>query len=59
LGRLQKIEKEEELSDIEKRDGSGGSKSQTSIERERVAIERTAKDLRVAHKNGQNWVPIR
>jgi hypothetical protein len=36
LGDLQKIEKEEECSDIEKREGSGGSKSQTP--RERVAI---------------------
>jgi hypothetical protein len=34
LGGLQKIEKEEACSDIEKRAGSGDSKSQTPIDRE-------------------------
>jgi hypothetical protein len=33
LGGLQKREKEEECSDIEKREGSGGSKSEKPIER--------------------------
>jgi hypothetical protein len=54
---LHNIEKQEEFSDIEKTAGSGGSKSQTPIERERMAIERiegTAEDLRMAHKKGQN-----
>jgi hypothetical protein len=37
-------------------------KSQTPIEMEAVAIERierTAKDLGMAHKKGQNWIPMR
>jgi hypothetical protein len=59
LGGLQSIEnQEEECSDIEKREGPGGSKSQTPIEREGVAIERIerrAKNFRIAHKKGQNW----
>jgi hypothetical protein len=57
LGGFQKIENEEELSEIEKRDGSGSSKSQTLIERDELAIERiekAAKDLCMAHKKGQN-----
>jgi hypothetical protein len=35
LGGVRPIEKEERFSDIEKREGSGGSKSQTHIERGR------------------------
>jgi hypothetical protein len=58
LGGLQKIEKEEEFSDIEKREGSGRSESEAPIERESVAIERTAKDLRMARKRGQNWISM-
>jgi hypothetical protein len=57
---LQKIEREEECSDIEKREGSGSWKSQTPIERGGMeGIERTAEDLRMAHKKGQNWISIR
>jgi hypothetical protein len=62
LGVLQTIESEEECSDIEKREGSGDSKSQTFIDREGMAIERiewTAEDLRMAHKNGQDWIWMR
>jgi hypothetical protein len=62
LESLQKIEKEEELSDIEKREGSGGPESEAPIDREGVVIERierTAKDLRIAHKQGQNWISRR
>jgi hypothetical protein len=62
LGGLQRIEKEEECSDIENREEPGSSKSQTSLEREGVAIERierTAKDLGMAHKKGQKWIWIR
>jgi hypothetical protein len=39
-GAPQIIEKEEEISDIEKKEGSGSSKSQTSIERDGAVIER-------------------
>jgi hypothetical protein len=52
-GGLQNIENEEEFSDIENREGSGGSKSQRPVERDGLAIERmeeTAEDLRMAHK---------
>jgi hypothetical protein len=58
FGSLQNIEKEEECSDIEKREGSGSSKSQTPIEKEAVAIERTADDLRRAQEKGQNWISM-
>jgi hypothetical protein len=61
FGGLQNIEKEEECSHIEKREGSGDSKSQTPIDREGVAIERierTAKDLRMAQQKGQNWMSM-
>jgi hypothetical protein len=62
FGSLQKIEKEEECSDIEMGEKPGGSKSQILIEREGVAIERiemTLEDLHRAHKTGQNWIPMR
>jgi hypothetical protein len=55
LGGLQKTEKDEEYSDIKKREGFGNLKSQTPLDREGVAIERiewTDKYLRMAHKNG-------
>jgi hypothetical protein len=61
LGGLQKREKEEECSDIEKREGLGHSKSQTPIERA-VAIERierTGEALRRADKRGQNQIMMR
>jgi hypothetical protein len=61
-GGVPKREKEGERSDIEKREGSGDSKSQTPIEKERVAIERIERapeELRVAHKKGQNWISMR
>jgi hypothetical protein len=60
LGGLQTIEEEEDFSDIEKREGTGDSKSQTPTER-RGAIEkikRTARDLCIAHKQGENWISI-
>jgi hypothetical protein len=56
LGRLQKSENEEQMLDIQKREGSGDSKSQTPIEAKAVAIEtieRTADDLLSDHKTGQ------
>jgi hypothetical protein len=56
------MEKENECSHLEKREGSGGSKSQAPIEKEGVAtarMERTAEDLRMARKKGQNWISIR
>jgi hypothetical protein len=59
---LQKIEKEEECSDIEKREGFGGSKSQTPMAREALVIkriERTAEDLGRTDKTGQNWISMR
>jgi hypothetical protein len=62
FGGVQNIEKEEECTDTEKREGSGDSKSQTPIDREGMAIERierTAEDLRMAHNNGQNWMSMR
>jgi hypothetical protein len=56
------MEKEKRCSHLEKREGSGGSKSQAPIERKGVAterIERTAEDLCMAGKKGQNWISIR
>jgi hypothetical protein len=50
LGVVQKNEKEDEMLAIQKREGSGGSNSQRPIEMKAVAIERTAKDLRMTHK---------
>jgi hypothetical protein len=47
---------------MEKREGSGGSKSETPVKREGVAIERigrTAEDLRMARQMGQNWISMR
>jgi hypothetical protein len=61
LGVLQRKENEEEMLDIEKSEGSGGSKSETLIEMEAVAIERiegTPKDLRLAHKKVENWISM-
>jgi hypothetical protein len=63
LGGLQTDEEEdhEECSDIEKREESGGSKSEIPIERG-VAIERierAAEDIRMANKKGQNKIPMR
>jgi hypothetical protein len=58
----QKIEKEKERSDIEKGEGSGCSKSQTPVEKEEIIIkriERTAKDFRMVHKQGQNRISMR
>jgi hypothetical protein len=62
LGSLQKTENEGERSDIEKTEEPGRSKSQTPIKREGVAIERTertAKNLRMAHKKGPDWIAMR
>jgi hypothetical protein len=53
---VQKKENEEEMLDIQKREGFGISKSQTRIERNVVAIERTVQDLCMAHKKGQDWI---
>jgi hypothetical protein len=39
LASLQKNEKEEEMLDIQEREGSGGSKGETFIEMEQKAIE--------------------
>jgi hypothetical protein len=53
IGSLQNIEKQEHLSDIERTEASGGSKSKTLTERDGVPterIERTANDLHMAHK---------
>jgi hypothetical protein len=61
-GGVQNIEKEEECSDIEKRERSGGSKNEKLMEMEALAIERierTAKGLRMAHKKGQDWISMR
>jgi hypothetical protein len=57
FGGVLTIEKEEECSDVEKREGPGDSKSQTPTEKEGVAIERierTAEDLRTAQKKGED-----
>jgi hypothetical protein len=63
LGGLQTIEnQEEECSDIEKREGSGCSKSQTPISRNGLTIERierTAEDFRTSHKKRQNRISMR
>jgi hypothetical protein len=62
LGGVQKNEIEEEMLDIRKREKSGGSKSHRPLEREALAIERTektAEDIRMADKNGQNWISMR
>jgi hypothetical protein len=61
LGGLQNIDNQENLSDIKKREGSGGSKSQTPVEKEGMAIEKiekTAEGLRIAHNKGQNWISM-
>jgi hypothetical protein len=62
LGALQKIEKEEEYSDIECREESGCSKSETLIDGQAVVterIERTAEDLGRAHNKGQDGISMR
>jgi hypothetical protein len=62
LGGLQNTKKEEECSDIEKSEGSGSWKGQTPLEIEGAAIERTektAEDLRMADKKGQDWLSMR
>jgi hypothetical protein len=61
LGGVQNIEREEECSDIEKREVPDDSKSWTPIERGAVIerTERIAKDLRMAHKKRQNWISVR
>jgi hypothetical protein len=56
------MKREEGFSDVEKREGSGSSKSQTPIERKGLVmerIERTAADLRMARKKGQDWIWMR
>jgi hypothetical protein len=61
LGGLHNIDNQENLSDIEKREGSGGSKSQTPVEKEEVVIERiekTVEGLRIVHNKGQNWISM-
>jgi hypothetical protein len=48
--------------DIRKREEFGGLKSERPIEMETVAIEtieKTAEDLRIDHKKGQNWIWMR
>jgi hypothetical protein len=59
LGVVQKKENDEKMLDVQKREESGGSKSQTPIERKVMAIgtiEKTAEDLHRARKTGQNWI---
>jgi hypothetical protein len=59
---VQKNEKEEELLDIQKREGSGGSKSETFIEMETVGIEtieKMAEDVRRDHRKGQSGIWMR
>jgi hypothetical protein len=61
LGIVQKNENEEEMLDVQEREGSGCSKSETAIEMEPVAIEtieRTAEDLHRDQKKGQNWISM-
>jgi hypothetical protein len=61
IGRPSKKGKEKGCSHLEKREGSGSSKGQAPREREGMAterIEKTAEDLRMARKNGQNWILI-
>jgi hypothetical protein len=61
LGVVQRKENEGEMLDIEKREGSGGSKSERLIEMDAVARERiegTAKELRVAHRKGENSISM-
>jgi hypothetical protein len=62
LGAIQKKENEKAMLDIQKREGSGGSKSETPRDMEAVAIEtmqRTAEDLCRGHKKRQNWISMR
>jgi hypothetical protein len=59
---VQKNENEEEMLEIQKREGSGGWKSEKPIEMKVVAIEtieRTAEDLCLAHKTGESWIWMR
>jgi hypothetical protein len=59
---LQKKENEEEMLDIQRREGSGDSKSETLIGMKAVAmetVERAAEGLHRARKRGQNWIWMR
>jgi hypothetical protein len=59
FGVVQKNENEEGMSDIQKREGSGGSKSETPKEMTAMAIEtieRRVEDVNRDHKRGQNWI---
>jgi hypothetical protein len=54
--------RKKEMLDIQKMEGSGGSKSEAPIEMEAAAIETmdgTAEDLRRNDKKRQNWVSMR
>jgi hypothetical protein len=62
LGVVQKNENEEEMLDIQAREGSSGLKSNTPIDLEAVVmktIERTAENLHRAHNTGWNWIWMR
>jgi hypothetical protein len=61
LGVVRKKGNEEEMLDIQKREQSGGSKSETPIEKKAAieTMERTAKDLCIVHKKGQDWISMR
>jgi hypothetical protein len=59
IGSNSENESEEEMLDVQKRERSGGSKSEATTEMEAVVIEtieRTAENLR--HKKGQNWISM-
>jgi hypothetical protein len=57
LGGLQKTEKEDECSDIEKREGSGGSQSQVPIER-RGGNGKNRKDSRRPSDGQPKWTDL-
>jgi hypothetical protein len=62
LGVVQKNENEEEMLDNQKRERYGGSKSETPIEMEAMAIEtieRMAEDVRRDHRMGHNRIWMR
>jgi hypothetical protein len=59
---VQRKESEEEMFDIQKREMAGGSKNETPIEMEGVAIERMerrAQGFHRDHKTGRQWMWIR